>query len=355
MSTQDYYDDDASRRPGKKRHPVRTTLLVMLSMVLVAAIVVGGYLFNLASTYNSKTTTIESAFPDNAARPSRAAAAEGAMNLLLMGSDARAGETAEESSVPQAVEGSRSDTMMLMHIPKDRQNAYVMSIMRDTWTEIPGQGMHKINAAMSFGGVPLVVETIEGMFDAPIDHVVIVDFEGFKGLTDALGGVTVDNPIAFQSEGAEGESFEEGPIKLNGESALKFVRERYAFADGDYQRVRNQQLFIKGVMTELLNASTFSNPAKISSILNEISPYLSVDGEFDATAAGALAMSMREIRSDDVRFFTLPNLGVGTSPDGQSIVIKDDAAIAEIAAALDDGSLGQYLETADLDATGARG
>ncbi len=355
MSTQDYYDDDASRRPGKKRHPVRTTLLVMLSMVLVAAIVVGGYLFNLASTYNSKTTTIESAFPDDAARPSRAAAAQGAMNLLLMGSDARAGETAEESSVPQAVEGSRSDTMMLMHIPKDRQNAYVMSIMRDTWTEIPGQGMHKINAAMSFGGVPLVVETIEGMFDAPIDHVVIVDFEGFKGLTDALGGVTVDNPIAFQSEGAEGESFEEGPIKLNGESALKFVRERYAFADGDYQRVRNQQLFIKGVMTELLNASTFSNPAKISSILNEISPYLSVDEEFDATAAGALAMSMREIRSDDVRFFTLPNLGVGTSPDGQSIVIKDDAAIAEIAAALDDGSLGQYLETADLDATGARG
>ncbi|NJC22663.1 LCP family protein required for cell wall assembly [Arthrobacter pigmenti] len=351
MTTQDYYD--APQHPTKKRHPVRNTLLVLLALLVAVAVVVAGYAFSLATAFNSRTTTIESAFPEDSTRPTRPAAAEGAMNILLMGSDARAAETAGESNLPETPEGSRSDTMMLMHIPKDRANIYVMSIMRDTWTEIPGYGMHKINAAMSFGGVPLVVQTVEGMFDAPIDHVVIVDFEGFKGLTDALGGVTVDNPIAFQSEGVNGEFFEQGPITLDGESALKFVRERYAFADGDYQRVRNQQLYIKAVMSEFLSGSTLTNPAKVSRIVNEISPYLSVDEQFDAAAVGSLAFSLRNVRTDDVKFFTLPNLGVGTSPDGQSIVVKDEAAIAEIAAALDEGTLGDYLETANLSGQGA--
>ncbi|GAB3532037.1 LCP family protein [Arthrobacter tecti] len=347
MTTQDYYED-APQRPVKTRHPVRNTLLVLLALLVAAAVVVAGYLFSLASTFNDRSTTIESAFPEESTRPTRAAAAEGAMNILLMGSDSRA-QTGDTTV------GSRSDTLMFMHIPKDRENIYVMSIMRDTWTEIPGYGTHKVNAAMAFGGVPLVVQTVEGMFEAPIDHVMIVDFEGFKGLTDALGGVTVDNPIAFQSDGVNGESFEQGPIDLDGESALKFVRERYAFTDGDYQRVRNQQLYIKAVMSEFLSGSTLTNPAKVSRIVSEISPYLSVDEQFDATAVGSFAFSLRNVRTDDVEFFTLPNLGVGTSPDGQSIVLKDDAAIAEIATALDEGTLGEYLESSILPEQEAQG
>lgn len=342
MTSQDYYDD-APHRPTRTKHPVRNILLILLALVVAAAVVVAGFAFSLASAFNSRTTTLESAFPEESTRPTRPAAAEGSVNILLMGSDARAGEGTGDSTPQGAAEESRADTMMLIHVPKDRRNVYVMSIMRDTWTEIPGYGEHKINAATALGGVPLLVQTVEGMFDAPIDHVVIVDFEGFKGLTDALGGVTVDNPIAFQSEGASGEYFEQGPITLGGESALKFVRERYAFQDGDYQRVRNQQLFISGVMSEMLSTSTLTNPAKLSRIVHEISPYLTVDEELDAVAAGGLALSLFRVRSDDVQFFTLPNLGVGTSPDGQSIVVKDDAAIAEIAEALRQGSLGEYV------------
>lgn len=351
MSTQNYYDD-ALQRPARKKHPVRNVLLVLLVFAVVAAGVLAVYTFSLASSFNSKTTTIETAFPEEATRPTRPAAAEGATNILLMGSDERATDTGADAA-PSDADGSRSDTLMLMHIPKDRQNIYVMSIMRDTWTEIPGHGEHKVNAAMSLGGVPLVVQTVETMFDAPIDHVVMVDFEGFKGLTDALGGVTVNNPVAFQSRGSGGEFFEQGNINLDGESALKFVRERYAFSDGDYQRVRNQQLFIKAVMSEFLSRETLTDPAKISRIVNEISPYLSVNEEFDASTVGSLALSLQSVRTSDVEFFTLPNLGIGTSADGQSIIVKDDAAIAEIAAALDEGSLGEYLESAGLVEAGA--
>lgn len=152
------YDDAPAPRRRRKKHPVRTTVLLMLGLVLTAALVAGGYLFNLAHTYNTQTQTIENAFPEESTRPTRAATAEGSLNVLLIGSDESggSGETEDPAEVPNA---GRSDTMMLVHLPADRENVYVMSIMRDTWTDIPGYGEHKINSAMSFGGVPLVVQT----------------------------------------------------------------------------------------------------------------------------------------------------------------------------------------------------
>ncbi|WP_307843219.1 LCP family protein [Arthrobacter sp. MSA 4-2] len=335
MSEYDYEDEPASSRVRpKKKHPVRTTLLIMTAFVVVASIVAGAYVFNLANTFNSKTTTIGTAFPSGD-RPALEPAAEGSLNVLLLGSDARAAA----DSPGEAGSDSRSDTMMLMHIPVDREEIFVMSILRDTWTEIPGHGENKINAAISLGGIPLVVQTVENLFDAPVDHVAIIDFEGFKGLTDALGGVEVNNPAAFQSSGADGEFFAQGLIRLQGESALKFVRERYAFSDGDYQRVRNQQVFVKAVLGEVLSADTLTDPGKVANVVSKISPYVSIDEDLDAATIGSLAVSLRNVRSGDVHFSTLPTLGTGTSADGQSIVVKDEAGIAQVAEALSKDSL----------------
>lgn len=83
---------------------------------------------------------------------------------------------------------------MLAHVPADRQHVYLMSIMRDSWVEVPGHGRAKINAAYSWGGVALTTETVEQLLDIRIDHVAEIDFAGFEDMTDALGGVTVDSP-----------------------------------------------------------------------------------------------------------------------------------------------------------------
>ncbi|PYI37598.1 transcriptional regulator [Arthrobacter psychrolactophilus] len=329
-----------------KRHTRRNVLLVFLAFVVLAAVIAGAFVFNLAHSFDSKTQKIEQAFPSESLRPTKAAAAAEVTNILVLGSDSRGDglDLAEEG----AGSNQRSDTMMMVHIPSDHKSVYTMSIMRDTWVDIPGHGQAKINAAMAFGGVPLVVQTLEGMFDSRIDHVMMVDFEGFKAITDSVGGVEIDNPIAFKSSHEAGHMFIRGLQTLSGDQALAFVRERYAFTDGDYQRVRNQQIFLKALFSEVLTPATLANPVKITSLVDEFSPYVSVDKTLNATSIAGLALKLKNVRSSDIKSFTLPNLGTGTSADRQSIVINDEKSVQEIAQVMKEDQLGSYLDVKGL-------
>ncbi len=332
--------------PAPKKHRGRKLLLGVGVLVIVAAVIAGGYLFNLARTFDTNSTKIEQAFPAESTRPEKAPTAQGAggkapVNILLMGSDSRG---ATEADAEQGVAtDQRADTLMLVHIPADRKNIYTMSVMRDLWVDIPGHGQAKINAALALGGTPLMVQTIESIFKQRIDHVAMVDFQGFKGLTDALGGVSVDIKVPFASSHLKGHYFQAGPNTLNGDEALAFVRERYAYADGDYQRVRNQQDYLKSVIKKSTDGQTLSNPVTINNLVGALSPYVSVDKSLDAATLAGLALELKDVRAQNTVMFTLPTAGTGTSSDGQSIVLPLQAAIGHISEALSSDSLGTYV------------
>src|SRR5699024_4791673 len=174
------------------------------------------------------------------------------LNILLAGSDVRApggttGEAAESGWAPGA---GRSDAIMILHIDADRESAYLVSIPRDSWVTIPGEGKNKINAAFSLGGPALYVKTIEKLTGIRIDHLAMIDFEGFKQLTDALGGVTID--IADSGCGRDA-----GTYDMNGAEALEYVRQRKCLEGGDFDRVKRQQNFLRQLMGKTLSGGTF--------------------------------------------------------------------------------------------------
>ena len=340
------FEDTANEAPKKKRTG-RAILFGALALVLVALLAAGGYLFSLARTFDKETQKLGNAFPEESLRPQKSAESKDAVNILLLGNDTRAKGQGEENfaSLPN---GGRSDTMMLVHLPADRNGIYVTSIMRDTWLDIPGHGKAKINAAFAYGGVALAVQTLENLFDTRIDHVASIDFEGFKGLTDALGGVEINNPIAFTPSSAKDIHFPKGVQTLNGDEALAFVRERHSFADGDYQRVRNQQLYIKAVMNELTSKETLTDPGKIMESVKQLAPFIAVDESLDAMKVAQIGSTMTGIGSGDMTFFTLPNKGTGRSADGQSIVVPDMAVIDDFAKALNEDEVAQFVKDNDL-------
>ncbi len=323
----------------RKRHWLRNTLIGVGTLLVVAVGGVGFYAFTLTQTFNTKTHTIAKAFPEETLRPPVATgAAASAQNILLLGSDTRG----TLGSDINAIRGQRSDTMMVVHIPADHKHVYVMSIMRDSWVDIPGHGKAKVNAALSYGGIPLVVQTVENLISARIDHVAIVDFQGFKGLTDVLGGVDVYNAVAFNSSKMPGHFFAQGVQHLNGTEALAYVRERYAFQDGDFQRVRNQQAYLKAVIGKILSAQTLLDPGKVSGLVNSIAPYLKVDSGFNAAYLAGLAIDLRSLHASDISYFTAPTAGTGTSADGQSIVNVDWAKLQVLQKAFQTDTLGSY-------------
>jgi LCP family protein required for cell wall assembly len=310
--------------PSASRRVWRIVFVVFGVVAVVVLVIAAVTVSNLARSFDA-VEKIPQAFPTNeAARPPVATGeAASAMNFLLLGSDTRG---ATSSSIAN-IAGQRSDTIVIVHVPANRTHLSVMSIPRDSWLSIPGHGEAKINSALAFGGVPLAVQTVEGVIGARIDHVAVVDFAGFRAVTDALGGVDIDNPIAFDSYHMEGHSFPQGAQHLDGTQALAFARERYAFKDGDFQRVRNQQLLISALLSGLMHKSVLANPVTMAALITAVQPHLAVDDGLTSGSLAALGAELSQLRSDDVTFFTVPTTGTGTSADGQSIVNLDWSAL----------------------------
>ena len=313
----------------------------------IAAICALALAFSIATVNSLYVNTIVSAeiaripvpFPAEELRPpAYTGDAAGAQNVLLLGADSW--DSVDGSLLD--IRGQRSDTIMVVHIPADRSKVFVMSILRDSWVVLPDGTSEKANAALSYGGVPMAVQTVEGLIGARINHVALVDYAGFSGLTDAIGGVSIDNPAGFQSTATD-TFYPAGIQTLSGPEVLNFAREWRAFPEGDFQRVRNQQLVVKAVLVKAMQRETLVNPVRISGLLDAVMPYLAVDKDLDLGYLTGLAASLRNVGEDDFVFFTAPTTGIGESPDGQSVVNLDWAKMEALQALFKTDALHTYV------------
>lgn len=262
-----------------------------------------------------------------------------AVNFLVLGSDSRisAGDPNQWSYGAQ-----RTDTIMLVQIPADRQNIFVMSIPRDSWVPIPGYGEAKINAAFSYGGPPLLIQTVEDLTGVLVDHFVVTDFESFQRITDDLGGVVLNLKEDFTYDGV---TIPAGSQQtLNGEQALRWVRERKSLPRGDFDRVQRQQAWMRAIAAKVRNSGVLTNPVQLSSLLTTISQSISADDALTADVLRSLLLDMRTLGTDDIVFFTAPFSGTGRSTDGQSIVELDQGTLDALMQAWRDDDLAAFLE-----------
>lgn len=347
-SPETIYDPEEDRRRSRKR---RTGWIVGTAamLVILALVVAGGYLLTLQRSYADNVTYFpesDAGEPDSPLTPEeeRPETTE-ATTILLLGTDENGG-SGESENLPRVPGGGRSDTMMVVHIPEDQESMQVISIPRDMWVEISGGfGWHKVNAALALGGdqgVYLTRDTVEDLLDVRIDHVVAVDLLGFVGLVDAMGGVNVNSGYAQPFTTNEGYTFNPGVQEMDSDQALSFVRHRRSFPDGDLQRIRNQQSFIRAVLDEAASPATLANPLRVNDMVSTFAEHLAATPELTATSAAGLAWEARSALSD-VQFATLPDAGSGYSSDGQWIFYQNEQAVAEISQAIQDGTLDEYL------------
>ncbi|MFC0559231.1 LCP family glycopolymer transferase [Halalkalibacter alkalisediminis] len=171
----------------------------------------------------------------------------------------------------------RSDTIIVMTVNPNQQSIKMLSIPRDTRTEIIGRGIQdKINHAYAFGGVQMTADTVSTFLDIPIDHYISINMEGMKGLVDALGGVKVENAFAFSAQGFH---FAEGDIFLNGEEALAYSRMRKQDPRGDFGRNDRQRQIVEAVIQE---AANFGSITKAGSVLSVVGNSVRTDMTLDS-------------------------------------------------------------------------
>lgn len=267
------------------------------------------------------------------------AAPVGATNFLVLGSDSRisAGDPSQWEWGAQ-----RTDTIMLVQVPEDRKNIFVMSIPRDSWVDIPGYGQAKINAAFSFGGPSLLIQTVEDLTGVLVDHFVVTDFEAFQRLTDDLGGVNLTLKSDFTHNGV---TIPAGQAQqLNGDQALRWVRERKTLPRGDFDRMQRQQAWVRAIAAKIRNGGVLNNPIELNRVINTVSKSIAADDGLTSQVLFDLAVGLRGVATNDIVFFTAPYTGTGRSADGQSIIELNFPALDSLMQAWREDDLGPYLE-----------
>ncbi|HEY3926303.1 MAG TPA: LCP family protein [Acidothermaceae bacterium] len=337
-------------------------------VVIVGVVVTGSLLFHQIHRVNirfaatpspsanvgtSAATASSTATPTAAPTP-----VPGSENFLLMGSDSRdfAGGQAYNVAPGSSafVTGQRSDVVMLVHIPAGTAKATVVSFPRDSWVQLPAyidakNVSHaavyaKLNAAFSIGGAPLLVATMEQLTGLHIDHFASVNFPGFQGMVNALGGIDVC-VATTRHDTNSGDFLTAGEHHINGVQALALVRDRESFPNQDLERIKDQEYFLSVMLQKVLSAGTLVNPLKLTEFLNQATKSLTVDSGLSLGDMRKLASRFSHLDASHVSFLTAPILNSNYSATSsvygnqpQDNVELDPSAMAALFATFENDS-----------------
>jgi LCP family protein required for cell wall assembly len=236
------------------------------------------------------------------------------VNILLLGIDRRDLRPDEQP---------RSDSMILVSIDPVGKTYDLFSILRDTYVEIPGYGSSRINAALAEGGPELAMETVSGFVGLPVDRYVITDFEGFKHLIDAVGGVEIDveKNMRYRDPSDKGLydiNLKKGLQRLDGDKALQYVRFRHD-AMSDYTRTERQRKLLAALAEQLQKGTTL---LQLPAILDSVRPYVQTNmSSGDMLKLSALAL---QLKSEQAGQYQLPPMGAfRESNRGGSVLLPD--------------------------------
>ncbi|GIH04547.1 transcriptional regulator [Rhizocola hellebori] len=320
----------ASTRRRKKKSPWYLKLLVTIGAMLMVASA-GSYIAFVGLTNRYENKVDKEDILGGIPMPE---AAEGetnaAMNFLMLGSDSRDIESTEQTDST----GSRSDTIMIVHIDKDRRGAFIVSIPRDSYVNVPAGGKwrggkNKINAAFSFGGANLTAKTVYELTNVPLNGAVIVNFAGVHAMVSAVGGVRVCIPYKVKSSFTT-KVWEKGCHDMGPDEAEEFMRQRKGTPGGDLGRIKNQQHVLKALAGKATETGILSNPVKLDRLLTTTAESLTIDKNMNLRD---LAFALKGIDPNNIKFATVPILGTMTTDAGSSVQL-DDAGAKELFAAI---------------------
>ncbi|GAA2401043.1 LCP family protein [Streptomyces coeruleofuscus] len=305
------------RAKGRRRKPPkRHTGLLVTAWTAAGIVVLGGagagYLY-FKLNGNLKSVDIDQALGTD--RPKKAD--NGSENILVLGSDTRAGGNKKLGGGTD--DGSaRSDTAMIVHVYKGHKKASVVSIPRDTLIdrpectdtkgdEHPAANGVMFNSAYSTGGAACAVKTVESVTDLRMDHYLEVDFAGFQKLIDDLGGVDVTTTKSIDDPDSH-LKLKAGTHRLDGEQALGLVRTRHGVGDGsDLGRIQLQQAFIKALVNQIKDVGVFTNPKKLLDLAETATKTVTTDSDLGSVnKLASFAGGLKGITPSNMHMVTMP-------------------------------------------------
>ncbi len=329
---------------------------VAIALLSVAVLLITGFAWNSITSLENGVTRLGGLQLGNGK--------DGAVDILMVGTDSRLDAQGNPLSATEAAQlhagdevATNTDTILLIRIPNDGSSATAISIPRDSYVDVPGIGMSKINAAYgatkeakraalvesgtdpadaekeaTVAGRKALIQTVAQLTGVQVDRYAEVGLVGFVLLTNAVGGVDIclKNPV---NEPLSGARFRAGRQTLNGTKALSFVRQRHDLPRGDLDRIVRQQVFMASLAQKVLSAGTLTDPGKVSALEDAVSRSIVIDDNWDILT---FVEQLKDLTGGKVKFATIPVTDEhGWSEDGeQSVVTVDPAAVRRFTSTL---------------------